>query len=83
MKHKLMNDIRRIIETKSKQVTIFCPIDDAYDKIYETEDFDEKKLLLNHIAFKHDENGLMYDTLSGGKITLNPKEKTSSKVRSL
>ena len=76
-----MSDIRRIIKTKNKQVTIFCPIDDAYDKICETEDFDERELLLNHISFKHDENGLMYDTLSGGKITLNPEEKASSKVR--
>ena len=72
--------------TKEKHVTIFCPVDDAFEKIYSTKSLaaTERNILLNHIAFKHDRHGIMYKTLlPGGKIIVNPVGKREGEVRSI
>jgi len=62
---------------EGKKVSIFCPVDSAYDKIKSEEN---RNALLNHIAVKHGQHGTMYRTLTAGKITLSPVGTNPAKV---
>ena len=68
----LIAEVERLIQDVA-DVAIFCPIDAAFERLYRTKlPSNERDILLNHIAFKHDKRGVMYNTLAGGRIVLNP-----------
>ena len=73
---RIVSYVDALIKETKKNIVIFCPIDSAFKKIYRTKTpaATEKEILLNHVAFKHDSHGTMFETLNGGKIILNPVE---------
>ena len=74
-RNNLLRNVTELMK-QGKHVSIFCPLDTAYGKIV----IDDKNMLLNHIAVKYDKYGMMYQTLSGGKISFNPAGKDLLKV---
>lgn len=74
-KNNLMQNLTTLMK-QGHHVTLFCPIDISYDRL----DASDVTTLLNHIAIKHDRYGMMYQTLSGGKIAFNPIGQDPKKV---
>merc|ERR1719193_823266 len=64
-KYGIMKRITKLMK-EGKHVTIFCPIDKAYWKIYENPKLSNQELtiLLNHVGLRHDKFGTMYHTLA-------------------
>jgi len=83
-KNGLMERIHKLMKT-GHHVAIFCPVDTAYTRIFESKTFSEieEQILLNHIGIKHDKFSTMYHTLAGGKIVFNAvgKHQGASKWR--
>jgi len=73
---KLMHKVTDLMK-EGKKISIFCPVDSAYNKIKNAK---RRNILLNHIAVKHGQLGTMYHTLSGGKISLTPAGNNPTKV---
>lgn len=80
MKFGIFKDINKVLKQK-KHVSIFCPVDAAYEKIKDTYYGNEKNILLNHIASRQNTCGTLYKTFyPGGKIIFNPAGKKNGKV---
>ena len=71
-----MNQVVELMK-EGKNITIFCPTDSALKDVSKEE---LKALLLEHIAVQHGHQGVMFNSLAGGKISLTPSGSNPSKV---